>query len=263
MAGTPGGTNGSFGRGGQLQCTAKSKRSGVRCKGVAVVGSSNQKCRMHGGGHEQFGPSNPNFKNGRHSRFLPSHLTSLYADAIANPDILELTDHIALLESIQKSILAQTQESPVPNWRDVGDVWQDIRRSLMGKPEDVAAAIERMDQLIENGRKWDTSITQVKDVTDRLRALVDTEVKRKKELAQMVPVERVLVMVSAIADAVKRNVGNPNEVAAVHRELQMLIGTNQVPGRGTDRLLPMPGYVPPDTIDVDVTAGAINTRGKG
>lgn len=49
------------------RCTAKSKRSGLRCKGPAVRGWT--VCRMHGagGGHGP-GTANPAFKHGMRGR---------------------------------------------------------------------------------------------------------------------------------------------------------------------------------------------------
>ena len=61
---------------------------------------------------------------------------------------------------------------------------------------------------------------------------VHTEVKRKKELHQMIPVERVVVLMAAVATAVKRNVKDPEEIAAVYRELAVLQGSNYTPEGG-------------------------------
>ena len=48
------------------RCTAKSKRTGVRCKGPAVRGWT--VCRFHGaGGGQKAGPSHPRWKHGARS----------------------------------------------------------------------------------------------------------------------------------------------------------------------------------------------------
>ena len=66
-------TGKSFGSGAHRQCSAKSKRSGERCRAPAVKGRL--QCRMHGGilsseyhGAAVDGPSNPNWKHGRYSK---------------------------------------------------------------------------------------------------------------------------------------------------------------------------------------------------
>ena len=66
-------TGKSFGSGAHRQCSAKSKRSGERCRAPAVKGR--YQCRMHGGilskeyhGAAISGPENPNWKHGRCSK---------------------------------------------------------------------------------------------------------------------------------------------------------------------------------------------------
>ena len=55
-----------FGRYGCIQCSAKSKRSGDRCRAPAVSGKS--VCRMHGG--KSIGPRTPEGKAALAARFL-------------------------------------------------------------------------------------------------------------------------------------------------------------------------------------------------
>ena len=49
------------------QCTAKSKRSGKRCRNYAC--QDRETCRMHGGTSRR-GKEHPNYKTGRHSKVL-------------------------------------------------------------------------------------------------------------------------------------------------------------------------------------------------
>jgi hypothetical protein len=56
------------------QCTAKSKRSGVRCKGIATVkyGVKGDKCRFHGGVRKpdsiKRGKEHPAYRHGQGTR---------------------------------------------------------------------------------------------------------------------------------------------------------------------------------------------------
>lgn len=242
------GTSGGFGKeGGPKQCTAVSKRSKERCQGPAVLTSANQRCRMHGGhGAHLAGTANPNFKHGRHSRYLPSNLADLYETALANPELLEMSDHIALLEGhIQQTLQASSGGDPVPKWEGVAAMFAELETAVLsGDHARVCLHLEDMHKLLDAGIKWDSTWVQVTDTMEQLRKMTDTEVKRRKELHQMVPVERVMILVAAVGQAVKRNVTNPDEVDAVHRELAMLVASDRVPSK------PSVERIGPEVIDV-------------
>lgn len=222
---------GRFGRGTHTQCTAMSKRSGVQCKGTAIADSPSQKCRMHGG-RPKVGAANAAFGPGRYSKYLPSQLDTIYREALANPELIEMGDHIALLESRMQQLLAGTAEgSPQPKWSQIRDLFADLATAVLtGESDKVNPALEQMQALVDAGMKWDTTWNQIGDLMEQLRKMTDTEVKRKKELNQMIPVERVIIMMAAVATAVKRNVKDPDQVAAVYRELEMLHSSDRVPG---------------------------------
>lgn len=234
-------TSGDFGGpNAPLQCTAMSKRSKQQCKGPAVVGSKNQKCRMHGG-KVLVGAANPSFKHGRYSRYLPSHIDELYQQALSNPDLLEMSDHIALLEARINDILkAMAGGDPVPRWSQFAEAFGEFETALLSKDEGrVIPALEAIHKLLENGKKWDRSWDDIQGTLEQLRKMADTEVKRKKELHQMVPIERVVALMAAVATAVKRNVKNPIEIQAVYRELELMRTTNGTIGdRNVERMGP-------------------------
>lgn len=225
MASTPG----DFGKStSHLQCTAQSKRTGQRCKGPAIYGSRTQKCRMHGGG-AGIGAENPAFKSGRYSRYLPSDMLELYSSALSNPDILEMADHIALLEARIQKILADNQGGdPVPRWSEILDLFNSIEAMVdTGDRGLIAGAFDSARKALHAGMRWDSTWNQVADTMEQLRKMTDTEIKRKRELNQMVPIERIVILMAAVAAAVKRNVTNPDEIAKVHNELAVLLGTNK------------------------------------
>lgn len=197
---------------------------------------------MHGGhGQHAIGTSNTQFKTGRHSKYLPSQLDALYREALTNPELLEMADHIALLEAhIQETLARASDGSPVPKWSDIKDLFNDLATSILtGDPVETNAKLALIFEHLEAGERWDTTWGQVTSTMEQLRKMTDTEVKRKRELNQMVPVERVVILMAAVGNAVKRNVSNPAEIQAVYRELAMLHGTDRVEGKpGIERLGP-------------------------
>lgn len=236
-------TKGAFGHeNGPKQCTAMSKRSKRRCEGPAVLGSPNQRCRMHGGkGEHAIGTRNASFKHGRSSKYLPAQLGDLYAEAISNPDLLEMSSHIALLEARMHELLGEsTSDNPVPRWVDLqsaGTMLGQAMKLPMGteREQRVAEANDALQNVLKAGKAWDSTWSQVVELMDSIRKLTDTEVKRKKELNQLIPVERVIVLMMAVGDTVKRCVSNPTEIQKVQQEFAKLIGSG-VTDHGTPRV---------------------------
>lgn len=208
---------------------------------------------MHNGFSHAIGSG----KVGRYSKYLPSQLDQLYAEAINNPELLEMADHIALLEAhIQETLHTAAQGDPVPRWSDVVGVFGEVETALLaGDMEKFVPGLERMHRVLDAGIKWDRTWKQVTEIMEQLRRMADTEIKRKKELNMMVPIERVIILMSAVGQAVKRNVKNPDEVQAVYRELAMLHGTDDIPGD------PGQKRVGPEFIDVGPESRGIKGGG--
>ena len=205
-----------------------SKRSGVRCKGPAIAGSTSQKCRMHGG-NATSGVAAPGFKHGRYSRVLPPRMAELYEEAKANPDLIEMGDHIALLEARIQSLLGlSTEGEPAPKWSGVAEVFAEVETAILsGDIAKITSGMELMHKMLDAGVKWDRTWEEVNGTLEQLRKMTDTEVKRKKELHQMVPIERVMVLMAAVGDAVKRHVTDPKQIQAVYGEIALLHNTDR------------------------------------
>lgn len=176
---------------GPKQCGAKNKPGArhPRCRSTSLGPAG--RCRMHNG-WARSGVNAPNFKHGRHSQLLKD-ITSLsphYERALADPDLLRLDGEIALTDA------------------RIGDLLERVSTSK--KKGGAAASIDgvwpQLDALIENRRK-----------------LVDTESKRLKDLHAMVSVDRVMLIVSYLADSVKRHVKDPAVQTAILTDMRRLL----------------------------------------
>ncbi len=84
----------------QKKCTAKSKRNGKQCQGLAMP---NGKCRVHGG-KSLSGADSPNFKHGKFSKVLNGlNLAQDYEDALSNDRLHHCRNEIALMDSLLSS----------------------------------------------------------------------------------------------------------------------------------------------------------------
>lgn len=85
-----------------MQCKAKSKQSGQRCKRHACPGR--EVCAMHGGKSLR-GMDSPTFKTGRYSKDAPARLHSRYMAGLDDPELTSLRDEIALVDARTAELL--------------------------------------------------------------------------------------------------------------------------------------------------------------
>ncbi|MCB9150722.1 MAG: hypothetical protein H6641_18365 [Caldilineaceae bacterium] len=79
-----------------FRCTARSKRSGERCKKAAMRGRN--VCMFHGGKTPR-GVASGSFKTGRYSQHLPTRLAARYCEAQNDQKLLDLHEEIALIDA--------------------------------------------------------------------------------------------------------------------------------------------------------------------
>jgi hypothetical protein len=167
----------------QKTCGAKTRSQG-RCQRAPMP---NGRCYKHGGA-TPVGPALPQFKHGRYS-VLAKDIKGLgehYQRALDDPDLLSMHDEIALVDGRLSQLLDKVKTG-------------GPRASLDG-------IWPHLEALIENRRK-----------------LVDTESKRLKDLHAMVSVDRVMLIVSYLADSVKKHVKDPHVQTAILTDMRRLL----------------------------------------
>lgn len=80
---------------------------------------------------------------------------------------------------------------------------------------EIALLLARMDRAATEGKwpRWDTLSTQ-------LRLMMDSEMKRREQAQQMLSVDRVLIIVDRLVDAVRKHVHDRATFAAIYQEVQ-------------------------------------------
>ncbi len=92
-----------------MQCKAKSKRSGERCKAPAMHGM--QVCYIHGGKSLR-GTEHPSYKHGLYAKYLPEGIKAKTADFL-DADPFDLTSELALLRALLAELLSYYQDTNV------------------------------------------------------------------------------------------------------------------------------------------------------
>lgn len=113
------------------RCTAKSKRSQQRCRAWSIRGKD--KCRMHGG-------TTP-IKHGLRSKYLRGTLGELIAEHEADPKLMDLRSHVAVLSALQTRMLG-----PLAKKEDEASLSEDEIEAVRKVTDSVTKAIERYEK---------------------------------------------------------------------------------------------------------------------
>ncbi len=216
------------------QCTATSKASKregepQRCGRHAMKGRN--VCWVHGGSTPR-GFALPQTKDGRHSRDLPTRLAARYEASRTDPDLLNLTEEIALTDTfIEDARRGLDHGESGRLFRELKMVWDAF--SDASRDKDTARmqqAMAEIGALIRQGVGAYAARDETMGLVERRRRLVESEQKRRVAMQDMITSEQAMVLISRVLSAVKLHVDDPLTLTAIATELGGLIGSPDAGG---------------------------------
>lgn len=205
------------------QCKAKSKQSGERCKRPATPGRD--VCYIHGG-KTPVGLGLPQTKHGRYSKYLPQGLAAKYGEAVTDPELLNLSHEIALLDARAMEILDKSGsgEATTVLWGKLQKAAAELTAAQqVGDAMKLALALNDILDLIHRGSAEAARWAELYNLFERRRRLVDSERKRRTEMQASVNAEGVMMLVRSIADLVNQHVTDRDARSAISTGLADLI----------------------------------------
>ena len=226
----------------QQKCGAKT-RSGSPCEHWPIRGRT--RCLLHGG-RSLAGPASATWRHGRRSRYLPRRLAEKFQEALHDPDLVSLIPDLATLDARLAELLQRLERGG-----ESGAVWHalaDERRALVAaKARDdktaAAASLSKILALIDKGGGEETLWEQIQATLELRRRLVSSEAKRAHDARTSLSLDEVVVLVSAIAEAIKTTVVDPVDRRHILMRMNDLL---VLPGGRTS-----PSYFDPDDDDND------------
>lgn len=203
------------------RCKATSKRTGEQCKNVAVRGFS--VCRFHGAGSKDKPGGRP-IKHGRYSKFLPERLAGRYGEALADPQLLELRDEIALVGTRQSELLTHLDSGlSLQRWQDAQAAHAAMVAAIRSKDSQaMQVAIADLGAALDAGAGDYAVWREVVELTEQRRKLVESEHKHLIAARQMITSERAMVLLAAVVDIIRRNVEDREVLAVISSEIRAL-----------------------------------------
>lgn len=186
---------------------------------------ANGRCRLHGG-KSPAGIASGQFKHGIYSKYVPKGMLNLYEEFRTNPDLLSLRENVALVDArIVQMLQALDQQG------DLGAIWLELQQlfeTLMRatQKQDLGggkAAFEALGDIIENGADQFRAWSQISEMMEQRRKLVETERRRLVDMQQMITSEQAMMLVAALVNAVRTHVHEPTVLAAIQSDITRLI----------------------------------------
>lgn len=191
---------------------------------------ANGRCKMHRGGAKT-GIAAGNYKHGRYSKVLPQRMLERYNAAVTDPELLNLSAEIAVVDSRLSDLLIRVESG------DAGEIWDKLSKakdkyrdaSIKADIPEMGAQLDAMIRLIERGAQDVAAWREIHATLEQRRRLVESERKRLVEQEQMLTLHEAMTMFQAMAAAVKSNVTDRDALGRIQAEWEKLITrTNQL-----------------------------------
>lgn len=204
-----------------MQCQATNKQTGEQCKRRAV--RDKRVCTVHGG-LTPTGFASPHFKTGRYSRSLPARLSQRYEESEADPRLLELRSEVSLIDARLGDLLSRVDSG------ESGALWQALasaRSELIsakrtGSQIEQAKWINAILDLIARGHADYAAWSEIGQVLEQRRRLVESERKRLVEMQQTITAEKAMLLIGAILGIIRDNVHDRSQLNAISTAINSL-----------------------------------------
>jgi hypothetical protein len=206
------------------QCTAKSKRTGERCKRHATPGRT--VCHYHGGATPR-GFALPQTKHGRYSNALPVRLAATYEAARQDPDLLALTDKLAVIEARLLQLMEQLEAGGGARaMARIDDAFKALRGAWENQDSThTAADWDALASAIAAGKQDAALWQEIFTALEQFRRLSESERKRLIEAERMYDVRSVMTFVGAVAAVLKQVIHDRQVLSEVQMGLDRLLAT--------------------------------------
>jgi hypothetical protein len=191
---------------------------------MVPVATSGKRCKHHGG-LAPVGAANPNYKHGRNSKYMPARLRDRYQEAMDDPDLLNITRDLALLEARITDLLQRV------DFGEAGRHWSKAQNTFVafkdavdrGDSETMRIHLNSLERILAKGTADYAAWEEVISTIEQRRKLTETEMRRLEKMNQFVTAEQVSTLMASIAEAAKRVIQDPKILNEFTVELATLL----------------------------------------
>lgn len=223
-------------------CGAKLRGKDATCRTTQLMG--NGRCRLHGG-KTPAGIASPNYKHGRFSRVMPTHLADRFEDIKADPELISNRQSLALVNTLLEERLKSIYEGCPPDaWKLAKDILGQYKTELDWEPEysefsgklmngpapRPEKTLEQLSDLLTKGTVSADAFELTAEMIETHRRAVDTEYKLVKDSQSRMDAADAIMAARALADSVKRHVKDPETLRLIQADMSRIISPRADPG---------------------------------
>lgn len=171
-------------------------------------------CSYHGGKALQ-GINHPHYRGRGLSRHIPTRLLESYQLAMDDPDVVNLTEDVALFKARRDDLLRRIDDTPA------SQIWNDLQKEFSkyiqyrndyaktGKAKSASQANDsllKVEKIIARGLIESLIWKEINDVEQTIIKLKVEERKRRKEIAEIITPEQFKTLLGYILNSIDTRV---------------------------------------------------------
>lgn len=205
-----------------MQCTAKSKQSGQRCKRHATPGMN--VCVIHGGKSLK-GAASPVFKTGTHSKYLPARMVAAYQAALNDPELLDLNQSIALIDARLMDLLGRVDNGePGKLWFSLRKAYSELDAAIRLKDaKGMVEPLAELDELTRRGASDYAAWGEIGRLLEDRRKQVETKQRVELQGEKAVSATELMTFMGAVLHLIQSTVSDKQERIQISNGIEQLI----------------------------------------
>lgn len=202
----------------------KGVRKGTFCRFDAEPGST--RCIRHGAGNPLEGKPKgwKRFKTGAGSRYLPialtgkmiqkrlgryetaiedQNLSEMYVDSLSDPEILDLTDEMALIDARNKQLIKRATSGDVSpiTWNEMINLFDELDTAFKNlDSEQVKITMRKWRKSVNKRREERDAWDEIFDRMESRRKLAEADRRRRESLSLLLTAEKAMELVTGLLD---------------------------------------------------------------
>lgn len=180
----------------------------------------------HHGGKSLSGPAHPSTIHGRHWKYLPARLRDRYEESQRDGELLALHQEINVVDALLAEALQRLDATDSSQlWAEAVKAYRAMETARRaGDPQAMRVALIELGDILERGNADRLNRGELIKIIDARKKLVESERKRHVEMQNMVTSAQAMTLVSALGEAVREHVRDPDALAAISAAIVRLVG---------------------------------------